>query len=296
MVRGFRIDSDRIYNVFNNIFLGICLLLVLYPIIYVVSASFSSTNAIMTGRVWLWPVDFSLSGYKAVFEYEKVWVGYANSVIYAVVGTTVNVILTILAAYPLSRKDFRARNGIMFLFTFTMIFQGGMIPTYLVVRSLGLLNTRAALILPSAMGVWHVIIARTFYQRSLSDELLEAAKVEGCSDLQFVRSIVIPLSKSITAVLCLYYAVFHWNAFFEAFLYLSNDRLYPLQVILRDILVMNQIDPAAMVDPELQAAKEGMAELLKYALIIVASVPVLCLYPFVQRHFVKGVMIGAIKG
>lgn len=288
--------EDRYFNIFNGTFLALCLLLVLYPLVYIVSASFSSTDAIMTGQVWLWPVDVSLEGYRAVFEYEQVWRGYLNSLFYAVVGTTVNVALTILAAYPLSRKDFRARNGIMFLFSFTMIFTGGMIPTYLVVKSLGLINTRAALILPNAMGVWHVIIARTFYQQNISDELLEAAKLDGCNDFQFVRLVVVPLSKAITAVLCLYYAVHHWNAFFEAFLYLSRDELYPLQIILRDILIMNQVDPTAVIDPELQAAKEGLSELLKYSLIIVASVPVMCLYPFVQKHFVKGVMIGAVKG
>jgi putative aldouronate transport system permease protein len=288
--------EDKYFNHFNNFFLTFCLLVVLYPLIYIVSASFSSTNAIMTGQVWLWPVEFSLEGYKAVFEYDTVWTGYMNSIIYTVVGTVINVALTILAGYPLSRKDFRARNGIMFLFTFTMIFNGGLIPTYLVVKSLGLINTRAAMILPTAMGVWHVIIARTYYQQTISEELLEAAKLDGCNDFQFVRLVVIPLSSAITAVLSLYYAVMHWNAFFSAFLYLSKASLFPLQIILRDILIMNQIDPTAIVDPELQAAKEGLAELLKYSLIIVASVPVMCMYPLVQKHFVKGVMIGAIKG
>jgi putative aldouronate transport system permease protein len=297
MVGSIRLSrEDRYFNIFNNFFLTFCLVVVLYPLIYIVSASFSSTNAIMTGQVWLWPVEPSLEGYRSVFEYDAVWTGYLNSLIYTVVGTLLNVILTILAGYPLSRKDFRARNMIMFLFTFTMIFNGGMIPTYLVVKSLGLINTRAAMILPSAMGVWHVIIARTYYQQNISMELLEAAKLDGCNDFQFVRLVVIPLSSAITAVLSLYYAVFHWNAFFDAFLYLSKASLFPLQIILRDILVMNQVDPSAIIDPELQAAKQGLAELLKYSLIIVASVPVMCIYPFVQKHFVKGVMIGAIKG
>ena len=288
--------EDRIFDVANNVVLVFALLVVLYPLVYVTSASVSSRLAIMTGRVWLWPVDLSLEGYRAVFVNRSVITGYINSFYYAAVGTTVNVLLTIVAAYPLSRPDFKARNVLMFVFAFTMIFNGGLIPTYLVVRNLGLINTRAVMILPGAIGVWHVIVARTYYQSNISTELLEAAKLDGCSDFHFVWHVVVPLSRAITAILVLFYAVGHWNAFFNAFIYLSKKELFPLQIILRDILIMNQIDATMTVDPEELAAKEGMAELLKYSLIIVASVPVLCLYPFVQKYFVKGVMIGAIKG
>jgi multiple sugar transport system permease protein/putative aldouronate transport system permease protein len=291
-----RSREDVIFDTLNTVVLTLASLVVLYPLVYVVSASFSSRAAVITGRVWLWPVEPSLEGYRAVFVNNSVLTGYMNSFIYAVVGTTVNVALTIIAAYPLSRRDFKARNILMFVFTFTMIFNGGLIPTYLLVRSLGLINTRAVMIIPNAIGVWHIIVARTYYQSTISTELLEAAKLDGCSDFRFVREVVVPLSKALTAVLTLFYAVHHWNAFFQAFIYLSKEELFPLQIVLRDILIMNQIDASMVVDPEELAAKEGMAELLKYSLIIVASVPVLCLYPFVQRYFVKGVMIGAIKG
>ena len=288
--------EDLIFDIINISILSLATLVVLYPLVYVLSASFSSRYAVIAGRVWLWPVEFSLEGYEAVFINDSVLTGYFNSTYYAVVGTIVNVSLTIIAAYPLSRKDFKARNLLMFLFTFTMIFNGGLIPTYLIVRNLGLINTRAVMIIPNAIGVWHIIVARTYYQTTISTELLEAAKLDGCSDFKFVWYVVIPLSQAITAVLVLFYAVMHWNSFFQAFIYLSKEDLFPLQIILRDILVMNMIDANMVVDPEELAAKEGMAELLKYSLIIVASVPVLCIYPFVQRYFVKGVMIGAIKG
>lgn len=291
-----RSREDVVFDTVNTVILTLASLMVLYPLLYVLSASFSSRAAVVTGRVWLWPVEPSLEGYRAVFINDSVMTGYMNSFIYAVVGTAVNVTLTVVAAYPLSRRDFKARNLLMFLFTFTMIFNGGLIPTYLLVRSLGMINTRAVMIIPNAIGVWHIIVARTYYQSTISTELLEAAKLDGCSDFRFVRSVVVPLSKALTAVLMLFYAVQHWNAFFQAFIYLSKEELFPLQIILRDILIMNQIDASMVVDPEEFAAKEGMAELLKYSLIVVASVPVLCLYPFVQRYFVKGVMIGAIKG
>lgn len=291
-----RSRDDLIFDVANTAVLSLATLAVLYPLLYVVSASFSSRLAVMSGRVWLWPVEFSLEGYEAVFINESVITGYLNSTFYAVVGTAVNVTLTIIAAYPLSRRDFKARNILMFVFTFTMIFNGGLIPTYLIVRSFGLINTRTVMIIPNAIGVWHIIVARTYYQSTISTELLDAAKLDGCSDFRFVWHVVVPLSKALTAVLVLFYAVTHWNSFFQAFIYLSREELFPLQIILRDILVMNTIDANMVVDPEELAAKEGMAELLKYSLIIVASVPVLCLYPFVQKYFVKGVMIGAIKG
>jgi len=289
-----RTREDLVFDVINTAILALATLVVLYPLIYIVSASFSSRFAVVAGKVWLWPVDPSLEGYKAVFVNDSVLTGYMNSAIYAIVGTAVNVSLTIVAAYPLSRKDFKARNPLMFLFTFTMIFNGGLIPTYLIVRNLGLINTRAVMIIPNAIGVWHIIVARTYYQANISSDLLEATRLDGCNDFQFVWHIVIPLSKAITAVLVLFYAVNHWNSFFQAFIYLSKKELFPLQIVLRDILVMNMIDASMTVDPEELAAKEGLADLLKFSLIIVASVPVLCIYPFVQRYFVKGVMIGAI--
>jgi len=289
-------SGEKYFYFFNDFFLIFALLLVLYPIIYVFSASFSSPSAVISNKVILWPVDFSLEGYRAVFREAKVWTGYANTIFYTVVGTALNVVLTIMCAYPLSRKDFVGRNAFMFIVTFTMIFSGGMLPTYIVIRQLGLINTRWAMLLPSAIGAYNVIITRTYYQTNISDELLEAAYLDGCSNLRFLLKIVIPLSAPITAVMILFYAVGHWNTYFSAFIYLSNRRLFPLQIFLREILVLNQFTSDMTYDPELAAARQGLADLLKYSLIIVASLPIWCAYPFVQKYFVKGIMIGAIKG
>lgn len=286
---------DKIFTVANYLVLCILLIIFLYPLIFIVSSSFSSTEAVVAGKVWLLPVEFSLKGYKAVFSYKQIWTGYGNSLFYMIVGTTINITLTILAAYPLSRKDFYGRNFFMFLFLFTMLFSGGLIPNYLLVNELGMLNTRWAMIIPNAMSVFNVIITRTYFKMTISDELHEAAKMDGCSDFRFLRSVVLPLSGPIIAVMSLFYAVGHWNAFFNALIYLRNQDLFPLQLILNNILVQNEVDPEMFVDVESQAAIAGLRELLKYSLIVVASVPVLVIYPFVQRHFVKGIMIGSVK-
>ncbi|NLN46827.1 MAG: carbohydrate ABC transporter permease [Clostridiaceae bacterium] len=289
--------DDRLYYFINDAILLIALLVVAYPLIYVFAAAFSDKNAVVTGKVVLWPVDFSLEGFKTVFGYKAIMTGYMNTIIYAVVGTLVNVTMTLLAAYPLTRKDdMPGRNLIMYLFTFTMIFGGGLIPTYILMQNLDLIDKRAVLIIPNAMGVFHLIIARTFLTQSIPNELYEAATIDGCSHFKYMLKIILPLSKPLLAVLVLFYAVGHWNAFFDAFIYLKNPNLFPLQLILRDILIANSIDPTTLVDPETMEKKLGMAELLKYAVIVVASVPVWCLYPFIQQYFVKGVMIGAVKG
>jgi multiple sugar transport system permease protein/putative aldouronate transport system permease protein len=288
--------GDKMFYRFIDCMLFFSLLLVLYPIVYVFSASFSSPSAVMSNKVFLLPVDFSLAGYQAVLGESRVWTGYINTFYYTVVGTVINLVLTVMCAYPLSRKDFVGRNIFMFIVTFTMIFSGGMLPTYIVVRQLGLINTRWAMLLPGAVAAYNVIIARTYYQTNISDELLEAAFLDGCSNLKFLLKVVIPLSAPITAVLILFYAVGHWNAYFNAFIYLSNRRIFPLQIFLREILVMNQITSDMLYDAEIAAARQGLSDLLKYSLIIVASVPIWCAYPFVQKYFVKGIMIGAIKG
>ncbi|WP_127580086.1 carbohydrate ABC transporter permease [Paenibacillus koleovorans] len=289
--------GDRTFNFLNYLFMTLFFLAVLYPILYVISSSFSSPSAVMAGRVKLWPVEPSLVGYKALFEYSPIWRGYANSILYTVTGTIVNVVLTILAAYPLSRKDCYGRNWIMLLITFTMLFSGGLIPTYLVIDALGMVNTIWAMIIPSAITVWNVILARTYFQSTISDELLEAAQIDGCNDFKFVGYVVLPLSKAIIAVISLFYAVSHWNAFFDALIYLRDRDKYPLQMFLRDILVLNAVDTSMIgVDSETAQAREGVREVLKYSIIIVASLPVMLMYPFVQKYFVKGVMIGSLKG
>lgn len=286
---------DRVFTTINYIILSFLLVIFLYPLIFIVSSSFSSTDAVVAGRVWLWPVDFSLEGYKAVFAYKQIWTGYGNSLFYMIVGTAINITLTILAAYPLSRKDFYGRNFFMFLFLFTMLFSGGLIPNYLLVKELGMLNTRWAMMIPNAMSVFNVIITRTYFKMTIPDELHEASKMDGCSDFRFLRSVVLPLSGPIIAVMGLFYAVGHWNAFFNALIYLRDQQLFPLQLILNNILVQNEVDPEMFMDIESQAAIAGLRELLKYSLIVVASIPVLVIYPFVQKHFVKGVMIGSLK-
>jgi multiple sugar transport system permease protein/putative aldouronate transport system permease protein len=290
--------GEKRFYIVNDLFLWLALLAVIYPLVYIVSASFSHPNAVSAGQVWLYPVRPSLRGYKAIFEYPSILVGYKNSIIYTVFGTSLNIVLTLAAAYPLARKNFWGRNAYMFVFVFTMFFNGGLIPTYILMSKLGLVNTRLIMILWPAINVYNVIITRTFIQSTISTDLIEAAQIDGMNDFGILVRIVIPLSKAIIAVIALFYAVQHWNSFFNALIYLSNRSLYPLQLVLRSILILNQIDSSALESMTIEEieAREGMAELLKYSLIIVASVPVLVIYPFVQKHFVKGVMIGSLKG
>ncbi|MCY9659744.1 carbohydrate ABC transporter permease [Paenibacillus chondroitinus] len=287
---------DRVYLFFVYLFLIICLVIVAYPLIYIVSSSFSSSSAVISGKVWLLPVEPTLRGYQAVFQNPQILKGYGNSLFYLVVGTLISVSLTITAAYPLSRKNFYGRNVITALFVFTMLFSGGLIPYYLTVKGLGMLDTRWAMIIPGAISVWQVILARTFFQTSIPSELTEAAHLDGCSDFKFLTRIVIPLSKPIIAVLVLMYAIGYWNSYFEALIFLKTANLYPLQLILRNILILNSIDPTMIKDVRELAERQGLKELLKYSLIVVASAPVLILYPFVQKHFVKGLLIGSLKG
>ncbi|NHN33605.1 carbohydrate ABC transporter permease [Paenibacillus agricola] len=289
-------NADKIFYLINDLILLCALLIVLYPIIYIFSASFSDRLAVVSGKVFLWPVNFSLEGYTAILKDPRILPSYANTIFYTVVGTFINVVLTIMVAYPLSRKTMVGRNFIMYLFAFTMIFHGGLIPNYLLVKQLGMIDTPWALLIPGAIAVWNMIIARTFFQSTISHELFEAASMDGCSHLRFLWSIVLPLSKAIIAVLVLFYGVSHWNAYFNAFIYLKSKELFPLQIILRDILIQNEVDPASITDPESMTKKQGLADLLKYSIIIVASLPIWIVYPFVQKYFVKGVMIGSIKG
>ncbi|NOU85386.1 ABC transporter permease subunit [Paenibacillus sp. LMG 31460] len=288
--------DDRLFTILNYIILFIFTITILYPLVYIVSASFSSSTAVISGKVWLYPVEPTLAGYEAVFKHRLIMSSFLNSVFYTVVGTTINVLFTLIAAYPLSRKDFMPRNSIMALFVFTMMFSGGLIPSYLVVKELGMIDTRWSLIIPGALAVMNMIIARTYFQTTIPDELLEAAQMDGCSDFTFVRKIVLPLSGPIIAVISLFYAVGHWNQYFNALLYVKHQELYPIQLVLRDILVQNEVDASMITDVADQAARDGLRELLKFSLIVVSTLPVLIIYPFIQRHFVKGMMIGSLKG
>ena len=287
---------DRIFNLVNSSIVSLFFFTILFPLIYVVSASFSDPNKVVQGQVWLWPVGFNLEGYRAVFDNPRVMSGYLNSFIIMVGGTAVNVVMTILAGYPLSRKDFPDRHLLMGLFVFTIMFSGGLIPTYILVKNLGLIDTRWALILPTAIGAWNAIIVRTYFQTTIPGDLLEAAQMEGCSEFYFLWKIVIPLSGPILAVITLFYAVGHWNQFFAALLYLKDEAKYPLQIVLREILVENTITDMSNIDVESQLLRQRLRELLKYSLIIVASAPLLAIYPFIQKYFVKGIMIGSLKG
>ncbi|MDF2922479.1 MAG: sugar transporter permease [Paenibacillaceae bacterium] len=288
--------SDRIYYAISGVLLTFVLILVSYPLIYVLSASFSSGSAVSSGKVLLWPVEFTLQGYHAVFKNKDIVGAYLNTIFYTVAGTMLNVTMVMTCAYALSRRTLKGRNLFMFIFTFTMFFGGGLIPFYILLKDLSILNTRWAMIVPGALSVYNMIIARTFIQSSIPNELLEAAKMDGCSDFRYFFSIVLPLSKAVIAVIALFSMVGHWNAYFNALMFLNERSLYPLQIILREILIMNQYDPTMVMDPELQAANAQVAAILKYALIVVATAPILCVYPFIQKYFVKGVMIGSLKG
>ncbi len=291
--------DDRIFDSVVNGIGFIILLVVLIPIIFIVSASFSDPTMISRGQVFLLPKGFTLEGYNKIFEYKPIWIGYRNTLFYTVAGTMINLLVTIPCAYALSRKDFLGRNFVMLMFTFTMFFSGGLIPTYLLVKDLGIINTVFAMLLPNAASVWFLIISRTYFQSSIPDELREAAFIDGSTNLRFFLTIVLPLSKPIIAVMTLFYAVGHWNAFFNALIYLSDFNLYPLQLFLRNILILDQmVDLVSMGDQESQEYMLRLLELkesMKFGIIMVSSLPVLIIYPFVQKYFVKGVMIGAIK-
>jgi multiple sugar transport system permease protein/putative aldouronate transport system permease protein len=288
--------GDLAFDFITYVFLTLSLIIVAYPLIYVVSASFSSVKAVVSGRVWLLPVDISLSAYEAVFKNNSIVTGYMNSIIYAVLGTAVNLILTMLAAYPLSRRNFFGRGVFMAIFVFTMIFSGGLIPTYLVVSKMGMINSWWAMILPGAMSVWNVILARTYLQSTIPEELYEAAGLDGCSIYRMLWNIVVPLSGPIMAVIALYCAVGSWNSYFDALIYLSKKEFFPLQIVLRNILIVNQIDASMVADVKEIARKQGMVNILKYAVIVVSSLPLIAFYPFIQKYFVKGIMIGSLKG
>ena len=287
--------GDLAFYITINAILAILSLIIFYPLLYIVSSSFSSGAAITAGKVILWPVDFSLEGYKAVFSNKNIGIGYRNTLFYTVVGTCINVMMTMVCAYPLSRKDMPYRGFFMFLFTFTMFFNGGLIPTYFTIRDFHLYDTFWVMVLPFSVMVYNMIVARTFFDSSLPKDLLDAAQIDGCGNLRFFFSIALPLSKAVIAVIALYIAVAQWNSYFNALVYVRSENLKPLQLVVRNILITNQSLVGA---GDGMAAQEAMrlANLMKYAVIIITTVPIMCMYPFVQKYFSQGVMIGAIKG
>lgn len=288
--------SDRTFNTILTVIATIWLLIVAYPCIYIISSSFSSGTAISSGRVLLWPVDISFAGYEMVFNYKMIWTGYLNTIIYAGLGTLVHLICTICMAYPLSRKDYQGKGIIQRILTVIMLFGGGLIPTYIVVSNLGLVDTRTYMIISGAVSVSHVIIMRTFFQSSIPYELLESAKMDGISDYGYLFKIVLPLSKASISVIALYAMVGKWNAYMGPMIYLRNRDYLPLQLIVREILSASQVDTSTITDPEVLEKLATAADQMKYALVIVSTLPMLILYPCLQRFFEKGVMIGSLKG
>ena len=288
--------GDRFFTIVNYSLLMLVLIIELYPLVYVVAASFSDPQAVVSGKVFLFPVNPTLKGYAAVFKNKKILTGFSNSIFYLIVGTVLNLVMTMLCAYPLSRKEFRARGFLSMFFVFTMYFSGGMVPAYILVNKLGMINTRWSMIIPMAMSTYNMIICRTYIVNSIPDELYEASQMDGCTPFRYMLSVVVPLSKPILAVLTLYYGVVRWNDYFNAMLYLYKDNLQPLTIVMKEILIMSQVDMTQVTDASAVSKLQGMSELLKYSTIVVASLPVMLLYPLIQKHLVKGVMIGAVKG
>jgi putative aldouronate transport system permease protein len=287
--------DDFVFDIIINSIGVLIIAVMLYPLIFVLSASFSDPDMVLRGNVVLFPRGLTLAPYKMVFDNPDIWQSYRNTIFYTVVGTLINISLTILAAYPLSRRDMPCRRVFTLLIVFTMYFNGGLIPTYLLVRDLHMYNTVWAVMVPAAISTYNLIVARTFFESSIPNELYESAKLDGCSNIGMLFRIVLPLSSAIIAVLVLYYGVAHWNSYFSALVYLRNERLFPLQIILRDILILGQTEQLGSNDVGM-GEKIKMAEGIKYSVIVVSSAPILLLYPFLQKYFVKGVMIGAIKG
>ena len=286
--------EDRAFTAVIAVVVGLIMLLTIYPLYIVVISSFSAPMEVISGHVWLLPQGFSGEGYRRVFQNSDIFMSYKNTLIYTVLGTAVSLFFTLSAAYPLSRKKLYGRTGLMLLFTFTMFFKGGMIPTYLTVKGLGLYNNIWVMVLMGSLSIYNMIVARTFLQNTIPNEIYEATEMDGANDIQVFFQIVLPLSMPILAVLSLFYAVGIWNNYFTGLIYLKSRSLYPLQLVLREILVTDTSDMTDTLEANMN--KLLVQESVKYCVIVVSSVPMLVLYPFLQRFFAKGVMIGAIKG
>ena len=295
-----RCREDVIFDTVIFIILTLILFVVAYPLYWVIISSFSNPTAVSAGKVLLRPIGFTLKGYAEVFKNSQVMRGFFNSIVITFVGVCVNLAVTLPTAYALSRDNFSGKKPITVFYMITMFFGGGMIPTYLVVKNMQLLNTIWALVLPGCLSVYNMIVARTFFKSNISEELYEAGEIDGCTQSRFFFQIALPLSKAIIAIMVLYYGVGHWNSYFSALLYISDQDKYPLQLVLRNILITNQtaLSQTATTAAARAALQEQqqLIDVMKYSLIIISSVPVLIMYPLVQKHFVKGVMIGSVKG
>ena len=287
-------SSDRVLEIAMYVFAVMLLIVLMYPIYFIIIASFSDPAAVANGQVWLFPKGFTLAGYQELLKHENIWIGYRNTILYTVIGTVISLVVNISAAYALSRKDLFGRRAISLFFIFTMFFNGGLIPTFLTIRDFHMYDTFLVMVLPFSVAVYNIIVARTFFQHSIPEDLWEAAQLDGCGNLRYYLQIVIPLSKAVISVIALWTAVGHWNSYFNALIYLKDPNLYPLQLILRNILITNQMQ-SSMGTGEAAAVALRLANLMRYAVIIVATVPIMCIYPFVQKYFNQGVMIGAVK-
>ncbi|MFB9326132.1 carbohydrate ABC transporter permease [Paenibacillus aurantiacus] len=287
-------SSDKITEMLLYVWAAVTLIVVLYPIYFIVIASFSDPAAVGNGQVWLYPKGFTFDGYLELLKHANIWIGYRNTILYTVVGTAIGLAVNLSAAYALSRKDLFGRKVLTLFFIFTMFFNGGLIPTFLTIRDFHLYDTFLVMVLPFAVGVFDIIVARTFFQTSIPGDLWEAAQIDGCGNLRYYVGVVLPLSKAVVAVLALWIAVGHWNSYFNALIYLQNKNLYPLQLVLRDILITNQMQSGMGTGEAAQIAMR-LANMLRYSVIVVSTIPIMCFYPLVQKHFNQGVMIGAVK-
>ena len=287
--------KDKVFRFFLYLISVFILLSVLYPLYFVVIASFSDPSAVASGQVWLVPKGLTLDGYKELFRHNEIWTGYANTILYTIAGTFIGVAVNIFAAYALSKKDLVGRKVLMWLFVFTMFFNGGLVPTFITIKDFGLYNTFWVMVLPFSVSVYNIIVARTFFENTIPAELNDAAKIDGCGNIYYFFKIVLPLSKAILAVITLWTAVGMWNSYFNALVYLKDSWRYPLQLVLRNILITNNLQMSFGSGEAMQIALR-LSNLMRYSVIIVSTLPIMCVYPFAQKYFNQGVMIGAVKG
>lgn len=291
--------TDRIFQISVYLFLTLSLVIVLYPLIYIVSASISAPQTVSSGEMLLFPKEITFEGYKTIFENESIWRGYANTIFYTALGTLVNLVVTIPCAYALSREDFAGKKFFTKFMVVTMFLSGGLIPTYLIVKNLGMINTVWALIIPNAASVYNIVVTRTFFQSTIPRELEEAATIDGCSNIKMFIKVILPLSLPIIAVMALFYGVGHWNGYFSALIYLSDRALYPLQMVLREILVLQDLGASPSMNAstaEFMHSKQQLVQIIQYGVMIVSTLPIIVVYPFLQKYFVKGMMVGSVKG
>lgn len=289
------VRTDRMVRILVVTVLFLVTIVILYPLYFVMIASISDPNLVNNGKVLFVPKSIMLDGYKRVFSYGQIWRAYFNTIIYLLLGTFISTFMTLTSGYALSRKDLKIRSVVMVVFTLTMFFNGGMIPRYLLVKNLKLTDTIWCMILPNAVSVWNLIIAKTFFQSMLPGDLLEAAKIDGCNDLKYFFSIALPLSSALTMVMVLFYGVGIWNSYFDAMIFLKSSRLHPLQLVMRDILIVNKTSNQMISNISEQVERQKAGELLKYVIIIISSAPLLIVYPFLQKYFESGIMVGAVK-